>query len=219
MKCDRKFPLVQAAIKLRSSAVSSPLLKGKVRHSSPSSTIGLIFIVASTGQLEEYSVCPYCASDMVFALEQQQAVGPTETCVSESMSSTSNQSGSDVIVTSNEPYSSSVSGGEEVSDTSGEGSVEVVADKVMRLATMTEYSVSPLNANGSNLNRKPTGKSLSSLSHSSKSSSQASNKNSSSAVRSTSSIRSTSSSIPSYNYSYADFSQVSFHNTWLEMLV
>lgn len=187
MKCDRKFPLVQAAIKLRSSAVSSPLLKG---------------------QLEEYSVCPYCASDMVFALEQQQAVGPTESCVSESMSSTSNQSGSDVIVTSNEPYSSSVSGGEEGSDTSEEGSVEVVADKVMRLATMTEYSVSPLNANGSNLNRKPTGKSLSSLSHSSKSSSQASNKNSSSAVRSTSSIRSTSSSIPSYNYSYADFSQV-----------
>ena len=28
MKCDRKFPLMRAAIRLRSSAVSSPLLKG-----------------------------------------------------------------------------------------------------------------------------------------------------------------------------------------------
>lgn len=160
--------------------------------------------------MEEYSVCPYCGSDMVFALEQKPTAVANEVCVSESMCSLSNQSGSDVIVTSNQPYSSSASGGEEVSDTSEEGSVEIVVDKMMRIATMADYSVSPLN--GSDFKTKSTGKSLSS--HSSKSSSQASNKNSS-AVRSTSSVRSISSSVPPYNYSYADFSQVSSYNTWV----
>jgi hypothetical protein len=81
-------------------------------------------------------------------------------------------------------------------------------DKVMRLASMTEYSVSPFNINGANFNTKSTGKSLSSRSHSSKSSSQASHKNGSSAVRSNSSVRSSSSSVPPFTYSYADFSQV-----------
>ena len=112
---------------------------------------------------------------MVFAVEQQQQQ-PIDVSGSESMSSSSNQSGSDVVVASNEPYSSVISVGEEVSDTSEEGSVEVVMDKVMRLASMTDYSVSPLNANGSNFNTKSTGKSLSSRSQSSKSSSQASHK-------------------------------------------
>jgi hypothetical protein len=144
---------------------------------------------------------------MVFAVEQQQQQ-PIDVSGSESMSSSSNQSGSDVVVASNEPYSSVISVGEEVSDTSEEGSVEVVMDKVMRLASMTDYSVSPLNANGSNFNTKSTGKSLSSRSQSSKSSSQASHKNGSSAVRSNSSVRSGSSSVPPFTYSYADFSQV-----------
>ena len=116
---------------------------------------------------------------MVFAVEQLQqqpiAVSSDVSGSKSSMSSSSNQSGNDVL-TSNELYSSVNSVGEEVSDTSEEESVEVVMDKVMRLASMTVCSISTLNNNGFNFNKKSTWKSLSSRSQSMKSSSQASHK-------------------------------------------
>jgi|LakMenEpi03Aug12_release.lakeMendotaPanAssembly.Ray.scaffolds.fasta_scaffold1154356_1 hypothetical protein len=58
---------------------------------------------------------------MVFVVEQQQQRGPIGVPIdvsgSESMSPFINQSFSDVVVASNEPYSSDISFGEEVSDT------------------------------------------------------------------------------------------------------
>lgn len=58
---------------------------------------------------------------MVFVVEQQQQRGPIGVPIdvsrSESMSPSINPSSSDVVVASNEPYSSDISFGEEVSDT------------------------------------------------------------------------------------------------------
>ena len=185
MKCDRKFSSMRAAVRLRT-AISSPLLKG---------------------HLEEYSVCPYCASDMVFAVDQQQKIvfprraDASAISGSESASSSSNQSGSDVIVASNDPYSPERGG--DISDTSEEGSVEVM-DKTAHLLDSVEYST-PCNANGSHFARDLGPKSISSRSHSSKSSSQTSRANS--LARPSPSVRSLTSA-PPFSYSYADFSQV-----------
>ncbi len=164
--------------------------------------------------MEEYSVCPYCSSDMVFAVEQQHhnasIVSSRRTdvsgSVSESTSSCSNQSGSDVVIAANEPYSPGGDG----SDTSEEGSVEVV-DKTMRLdsgnAVVVDY-LTPNGNNGYHHTSSAAAKSLSSRSHSSKSSSSQASHTNNSSVRPTgsSSVRSAS-SVP-FTYSYADFSQV-----------
>lgn len=163
MKCDQKFPSVQAAVRLRT-VVSSPLLKG---------------------QLEEYSVCPYCASDMVFAIERQ----PSHVDSSESsMSSSSSSSGSDVVVATNDPYSPVRSGGRCLDKSSDEDSVKVM-DKTSRLTSFTP-NVEII---------KSAAKSLSSRSHSSSKSSGRSNKSTTPKPQS---------STPLFTYSYADFSQV-----------
>ena len=135
---------------------------------------------------------------MVFAVEQHASSNRrTDVSGSASESLSSNQSGSDVVIASNEPYSPGSGGGGSDTSEEEEGSVEVV-DKTTRLDP--DYST-PSNNGGS--------KSLSSRSHSSKSSSQASHTNPNSLSARTSSVRSSSASVPPFTYSYADFSQVS----------
>lgn len=150
---------------------------------------------------------------MVFAVEQNHhasIVSSRRTDVSgsasESTSSCSNQSGSDVVIAANEPYSP----GGDSSDTSEEGSVEVV-DKTMRLDSgnaVVDYSTPNSNNGYHYTSSSAVAKSLSSRSHSSKSSSsQASHTNNSSVRPSGSSSVRSASSVP-FTYSYADFSQV-----------
>lgn len=186
MKCDRKFPSIRAAVKLRK-IVSSPLLKGK------SECFFLFFfcgnnLMISLGQLEEYPVCPFCASDMVFNVDQPQSKA-IEDC---STTSSSSHSGSDVIVAPNEPYTprdERVEGGS--SDDSEEGSVEVVDKKTLFVSLPS----SPTNSGANSAKKAP--KSCSSRSASSKGSSHTSRTN-----------RSNGLSSPSFSFSYADFSQV-----------
>lgn len=146
---------------------------------------------------------------MVFAIDQTHTTTVTNSnrirtdgsgSGSESVSSSSNQSGSDVVVATNDPYSP----GSEGSDTSEEGSVEVM-DKTSRRLTSSIEDATPHGSSYKEVSVKSTTKSLSSRSHSSKSSSQASHSNSSARLLS---LRSSSSSVPPFTYSYADFSQV-----------
>ena len=77
LKCNNRFPSSRAAVKLRT-CVTSPL----------------------QGQLEEYPVCPFCSSDMIFTVECP--VSPAEdarsVASSESSSCDSDSDGSDVLV-------------------------------------------------------------------------------------------------------------------------
>lgn len=157
--------------------------------------------------MEEYLVCPYCASDIVFTVEHQNTFGSSQGKLTgneelSSESSSSNQSGSDVIVASNDHYSPAEGGGD-VSDTSEGGSVEVMT---MHLADSVEYST-PSKDKGFSFNTefKFGPKSLSSRSRSSKSSSQTSHGNNTAVPLP--SVR-PSCIAPPFNFSYADFSQV-----------
>lgn len=137
---------------------------------------------------------------MVFAIEEHVCLNRTDVSSSDSISSSSNHSGSDVIVATNEPYSpTNVENGDK-SETSEEGSVEVM-DKGMRFSSM-DFSTPNSNSTVSK-GIKSVAKSLSSRSHSSKSSSQTSQKNTLTSCSARSFLVNS-----VFTFSYADFSQV-----------
>lgn len=146
------------------------------------------------GQLEEYPVCPFCDSDMIFAVECSVSPASVVSSESSSSSSSSSGSGSDVLVGVVRGGRMPSSDEEDEDDESEEGSVEVVDKTAVQTPTNTNIlfkTPKPL------LLKKSTGTP-------SRSGSQ------SSGSHKTSSVVSTPASPAGYSftYSYADFSQV-----------
>ena len=184
IKCDSQFPAARAAVKLRTVAASN----GYHPHSSTP---------VAKGQLEEYSACPHCGSDMVFAV-----------CVSSSSSSSASSSSSgrssDVMAASvgGHRLHGSPGSGESSSSTAEEESEEGSVEVVDKSAQIGRSEAPPLLKSFSFKPLKPSGGSI-------KSASSGSSRTSRTTTTATTAILpATPSASATFVYSYADFSQV-----------